>query len=1166
MKSTRIAEILVNIKVNLVAFLSIAMFVGLGIAVFLGIQWGSFALENAVQQAFDRGNMHDIEVLFPYGLTDDDLARLKSVDGVTDVEPGYVTFAKVGKADDADVNGRTLKVQSMPERIDTFLSVEGSLPTKPNEVALLKNWVPKGIGIGDTIVVKRGSADGAENLKVDSFTVTALVVTPAYLGNSTYALGVANTSSGIVDCVGYVPRDAFDTSKFHDGYPSVNLRCASLEGKPTFSDDYSATVKPIVDAVTELGGTLATARYDKLHAEAQDQIDSAEAKIADGEKDLEGLREMLVDGEQTLESSRQMVADGEKTLVDTKMYLADQQSLGAEQLAEAYRTLAEGQAKYDVGVSQYNVASELYNQVSEKFEGIRGSYDEMVASYYALEGHYDSLVARYNAFESALARYDAAPEVGRESLWPDVEASYEALRGERSYALDSLEPLADVVSNVVVGLGTGVSLPSMPSFNDTITPETRGSALQAARDWVEATDGFLRRIADTQISVSGTTISLLDVPGGLAVLSEQLDASRETLESGAALLDEGWDAYYAGKALYDEKIADGKSQIGAGQQRLDDARGQIASGERDLAEGKDILRDKSAELRDGKKALGDAKKKFEKMDRYEWVVVPRQDGMSALIVTTMTKMMGSARWAMASLFVLVGLFVCYSAIARLVHEQITQIGTKKAIGFRQGEIAFGYLVFSGLAVLVGIIVGALLAVFLVQVVMNPTANRQFSIPEYPPFFGPLDLALMGGLELVLILGATWLAIRGILKRQAVELLKGETKTRAHERFYERTALWRHMSLYSQTIVNNCVNDVRRVAGTLVGVIGCTALIVTAVTLADNVARSLEQHYDKVYSYDTIAYLSAGDRDARSAASMALFDAGVSGTPTSFTKLQVRKPDGKRAIATLVVPMDEETFGKFCHVLSHEDGTERPRGDGLWISASYAEHLGVHVGDTVTTVEGSGRTRDLKVSGVFDSYLMRFEFVMGQEAYVDAFGKTPEPNALLVDRDGGDIDVLRKAVADSEGIDSIFDDRKDAEYGFGQLSSLLNVVVAIYLALSALMALMVLLNLYTMFVDEKKRELIVLMINGYSVDEAKAYIYRDSILLTIVGIVFGLVLGTFMGIVTTTALEPEMGFFLKEFSWIAAIAGVVGTSAFSAGVLLFALRRIPRFDLTDINRF
>jgi ABC-type antimicrobial peptide transport system permease subunit len=132
--------------------------------------------------------------------------------------------------------------------------------------------------------------------------------------------------------------------------------------------------------------------------------------------------------------------------------------------------------------------------------------------------------------------------------------------------------------------------------------------------------------------------------------------------------------------------------------------------------------------------------------------------------------------------------------------------------------------------------------------------------------------------------------------------------------------------------------------------------------------------------------------------------------------------------------------------------------------------------------------------------------------------------------------------------------------------MLNSMVLVYLALSALMALLVLLNLDVMFVEEKKRELIVLMINGFSVGDAKAYIYRDSIVLTIVGIALGIALGAGMGAFSIVQLQPDVAYWIRGFNMLAAGAGALGAGVLAVAVLLWSLRRIPRFDLTDINRF
>ena len=133
MKNIKLVELLSEIKANLVAFVSIAMFVCLGIGLFLGIQWGGEAISIAAEETFEEGQLHDIEAQFPYGFTKDDLAALADVEGVTDVEPGYASYGSMLDGSASYV----IKVQSLTQRIDTPKLVAGELPRKANEVAML---------------------------------------------------------------------------------------------------------------------------------------------------------------------------------------------------------------------------------------------------------------------------------------------------------------------------------------------------------------------------------------------------------------------------------------------------------------------------------------------------------------------------------------------------------------------------------------------------------------------------------------------------------------------------------------------------------------------------------------------------------------------------------------------------------------------------------------------------------------------------------------------------------------------------------------------------------------------------------------------------------------------------------------------------------------------
>ena len=1146
MKRIRVVELLANIKANFVAFLSIAMFVALGIGLFLGIEWGAVALRNAALKCMETGNMNDIAVQFPYGITKSDLDQLKQVEGVDDVECGYSSYVIMQDGS----NGYTLKMQSVPTNINTPILVEGNMPMEKNEVALLKYWANKqNLNIGDVITLKHDALnlpdangnvvedkDGMEYLTADKYTITALVDAPEYLYKTSSTIGVCNIGSGAIDCVAFVTNDAFDESKFNDGWPNVYIRCHSMDGKSVFTNEYKEGIAPIVSRITELGGTLGTAQYDKIHSNAKKKLDDAQKKLDDSEKLLNESRQKITDGEKQLEEGKAKLDAGEKELIDSVVSGSAQQAAAQIQLQEGYRQLANGQAKYDAGVATLAEATDLLGQAVGSFD-VRDLVPTDIGG--------DN--------ESSAEQSETSP-------------AQEQGNAEGTQANASSSSAEQVPSAEVGETGTVIPAPAAESSDST---GNQGSVR------TESNDGLARTTSDDAVTESESAAGASgDALNGLAdnindtvnSLGDALSSKAEELEDGRSMLDSGWDEYYSGKAAYDAGVAEGQAKLIAGQQELEKARAQLAEQTKNLENGKAQLADGEKKLAEGKKKLDELKKQFNKLEAFEWVIMPRQANGTVMAFNTVASMMDNVKWAMALLFILVGLFVCYSAISRLVHEQIIQIGTKKALGFRTGEVTASYLAFSGLAVLLGLVACFLIAIFLVQSIMNPKAIKQFSIAEYGPYFNILDLLLLGGIELLLILASTWLAVRGLLKRHAIELLGGESTANAKEHFYERWKIWQRMSLFSQTVVNNCVNDPRRVVGTLVGVTGCTTLIVVAFTLSGNIDNSLTTHYKKVYDFDAKTFVDVNVEGAADAVSMTLLNRGITSAQAYTRNLQVRKDDGTRSLVTMVVPTNEDSFDKLFKVTSTDGKPADVQKGGLWICAAYASHQNVKVGDKVTLTEFSGKAHTFTVAGIFNYYLTHYEFVLSQTEYREAFGSIPASNVLLTKLDGADINRTRDALKDVKGFNSLMDDKADATYKFGEISQIMNTVVLIYLALSALMALMVLLNLNIMFVEEKKRELIVLMICGFSTKSAKAYIYRDSIVLTILGILLGILVGAIVGGITVASLEPEMANWLKGFNTTAAIAGAIGAGAFATAVLLFALRRITRFDLTDINRF
>ena len=1098
MKRTQVTELFANIKKTFVSFFSIFMFAALGIGVFLGISWAGPALEHAADRMLDEGSFHHFEIQYPYGLTDDDLKKLSDIESVTQIETAYQSFqtAQLGNAN------YTVKVQSLGQNIDTPLLVEGVLPEKADEMAFHAESAKElGVKVGDVITfdkdgdddpselslagedANKGSANtsGMEFLTSDTFKVTAIVNSPAYLSKGTATYGLAPTASGVVNALAWVPESSFDTSAFKGGYPIVLVSCDGLSGIETFSDEYKKRSKEIEARVTELGGELALARYDSLHGQAQAKIDDAEKQIDDAKK---------------------LIADGEQELANGKAELETRKAEGQAELNDAYQQLMSAEATKAEAETLLANARAKVNDGQQKIDAADAAIAEANAEVAAAKAYKDQCYADWKAGKITEAEYNKRlDELGAQA------------RAE-------LQPIAAEL---------GVDVPE-------INHENYDLAIAVA-------EMALANSEELPVDVEGEMMTLGEARAKLADAKQQLATAEAEYNQKVAVLNDGWSQYYAGQAEYEALVAEGEQAISDGEKKIADAKSQVAENE---------------------PKLEDAKAMLEEMKKYSWTILPRSYNSGVGEVSTFSGVTNNLSISMAALFIIVGLLVSYFAVSRIVREQITQIGTKKALGFRQGEITVSYLLYSGIAVLVGAIVGAIVGFLLVEGIIGGVLGGMFAFGAYPAYFGWGLFLIVTIVELALVLAATYLACRSILKEHAVELLKGSKPPSGKTHFYEKWSIWDKLPLLVQTIVNNCVNDKRRVLSTIVGVAGATALIVTAITLNNDVLKSYDRHYENVYGFNAIAYAESTPPQATANVEAVLKEQGATTAQVYMKNYMMEQPNDESGILRIVSPADDDAFEALYHVNPLAGGSVDLSAGGAWVSQAYADHFGVKAGDMLLVSGDDGTKHEVPILGFYEFWLTYHEAVIGRDYFEKEFG-TFEPNVVLADTGSVAVSDTESALSEVEGFSLIIDDATYQYGNFETFSSVSSAVVAIYLALAALMAVVVLLNLYEMFIDEKKRELIVLMINGFSVKDAKHYISYDNIVLTAIGIIAGIVLGCVMGSVTVLAIEPSTATFIKAVDGWAVGIGIVGSAALALIMSMIALRRIPKFDLTDINK-
>ena len=546
MKNIKLVELLSEIKANLVAFVSIAMFVCLGIGLFLGIQWGGEAIARIAEKTFEEGRLHDVELAFPYGLTEDDIAALKGVEGVTDVEPGYTSYVSMLEGPASYV----IKVQSLTSRIDVPKLVEGKLPTSANEIAMLSFWAEEhGYRVGDTVTFVSDSddeddADGMAQLNAGSFTITGLVEHTAYLSKVVGSQGSAAIGAGKVDCVVFAADAAFDPESYDNCYSNAYVRCDGLRRHMTFDDEYKTGLAAIIEDIDELGSVRGDARYNDVHDEASEKIADAEqeiadanAKLAEAEQDITDGEQALADGQQEIDDGKEQIADGEKELAEGREELEGNEAEYANAKTELDRKQAEAKCQLDASKAKLDSAQSEYNKNKQSYDETKAAYEKSSKAYRENKDDYDEslveiadlrkelkeLEEKKQAYDDALADYlnakddleiaqsnveyaaselaaaqeasaqadaeltAATAAVGEaQNAYDAAKASYEAISDEPDDA-EAKAAAKEAMDAAEANLNTAKEKETAAQSNK----EQAASELQAAQEFVESSDAEL---------------------------------------------------------------------------------------------------------------------------------------------------------------------------------------------------------------------------------------------------------------------------------------------------------------------------------------------------------------------------------------------------------------------------------------------------------------------------------------------------------------------------------------------------------------------------------------------------------------------------------------------------------------------------------------------------
>ncbi len=1197
-------------------FLAIAAIVALGTGFYAGLRMTAPDMNEAADEFFDGTHLMDIRVVSTLGLTDADIDALRGVEGVAAVMPAYETdvVATIGNdeyatrvhslpeaAYDSEKVGPAEIASDDPDYLNRLVLVEGSWPENPGECVLEKGLaVNADVELGQVITIafdsdssaeSDGDADEADEadelseglgdpLTQTSYTVVGFATAPYYA--TATPLGNTDLGTGTIQDFMYVPEADFSSDY---PYTEAFVEVAGAADEFATSDAYDARVQTVLERIEALAPEREQARVDELKDDAQATLDARtrefEEKKADATKQLDDAKAQLDEAADTLASSKRELDDGQceydRGVAELKTKKADTQAQLDEAQAEiddsrknleaATPMLEEGKANLDAAWVTWQEGSDALSagkaEWQEKSDQLESGISQVQAGIAQAQAGIDQANAGIAQLESGIAQ----AQTQRDQLNTKLQGLL-ANPTQNAAQIDQLR-------QQIAGLDA------------TITQLTNQKNEAVAQ----------RESAQQTLSGLQTQLSTLeDQRGQLDQAKSELDAREQELSEGKARLDheqaaydEQAQAYHDGlaqlesgqaeldeqRASAEQQLADAQTQLDEAKAKLDDGRAQLETGQAEYDEGLEEYTKQKAEadeeINDAERKLADAQRAIDDLETPEWLVMDRDANYGAASFESDAQRVDNIAAVFPFIFFLVAALVALTSMTRMVDEERMLIGTFKALGYTRLRIASKYLVYAAIASIAGSVVGILaLSQVLPYIIMTAYAIIYFvPIPPLPlPINIPLAL-LSAGLGVGITLFATAAAAWATLREKPAALMLPRAPKAGKRILLERvTPLWKRLTFSWKVTLRNIFRYKKRLIMTVIGIAGCTALLLTGLGLSNAINDIIDKQFFEIMRYDTTVTLD----DHIIEADRQRVDEVLSNPANATDYMEamqdhmlVSGPDATDKSIDVIVPKEPERFADFYVMRTRADHTPVELAqDGFVLTDKVASELGVGVGDVVTLTEQDtlgnpqGEGHQAQVTGIVENYVYHYAFIgpvlfealTGEPIVYDcdlAISANPQDRKALTEQ----LDVIpgAKTVA--------FNDESIETYRT-MLTSVDMIVVVLVVAAAAL-AFIVLYNLTNINITERIREIATLKVLGFTPKETTAYIFREIFVLSVLGALVGLVLGIGMESFVVTTAEVDQVMFGRDIHLSSFVIAFLLTLLFT-----FIVRLAMRPKLKHIN--
>lgn len=508
-------------------------------------------------------------------------------------------------------------------------------------------------------------------------------------------------------------------------------------------------------------------------------------------------------------------------------------------------------------------------------------------------------------------------------------------------------------------------------------------------------------------------------------------------------------------------------------------------------------------------------------------------------------------------FIIVVMLMCLNTLTRLIEEERTEIGILQSNGFSKTSIILSYLYYVFTSTIIGIIGGIIIGYTVISKIIYGVFTSNYYLPNYVIVVDKVSLIFIIFITLLLMICVTVIACFKELKDKPSELLRPKAPKSGKKIFLEKfSKTWSKLSFMSKITIRNLFRYKKRILMTILGVSGCTALLLTGFGLNDSINIISKIQYNDIIKYDSMLVLKEETEIVPEQINNLFIENNINNYLLINQNAYTYTSDGSKETVYVIVPQMIDELDNYISLKSEITKKDITiSDDGCLITSGMAQTLGVKIGDNVIINDSDNKAYTLKVADIVYNYVSNYVYI-SHKYYEEIFNKPIKYNNIIikgtipkdVDLDPYDIYMINS----TEDIISTFDTF---------IKSINNLIVLIIVC-ACLLAFAVLYNLTIINVNERKREIATFKVLGFNDREIFMFIYRETFILSIFGTLLGLVLGIFLHRFVISMAQTSSILFLCNIKWYSYVLSIVITLIFSLLVQCVINRTLKRIDMID----